>query len=72
MPDRADIQFIFGDAKRPLRFRELNVAMPERSGVDVREIAPQQIAAIGELRPIAELRVALPGDIELLFAGAVT
>jgi len=40
------------------------------AGVDARQVAAEQVTAIGQLRPVGELRLPLPGDFQPLFGPA--
>ena len=46
VPDRVDLQFVLGDPEGPLRLGELDVSLPQRRRVRLREVRPQQVATL--------------------------
>jgi hypothetical protein len=62
MPNGANGQFVFVDAKSPLGIGELHVAFPECARIDTNEIGPQQITALRQLGPSSPAVPARPGD----------
>ena len=67
MPHGPNRQFVLRDPEGPFRLGELDVSLPERGRIDVREIRPQEVAAIDQLRPFVELLVTDPGYFQMLF-----
>ena len=67
VPDRADLQFVLGDPKRPFRLGQLDVTFPQRGRIGLVQVRPQQVAALRQRRPVAPASVARPGDAQPSF-----
>ena len=64
VPDRADLQFVRGDPKRPFRVGRRDVTFPQCGWIGLVQVRPQQVTALRQRRPIAPPLVPRPRDTQ--------
>ena len=54
VPDRADVELIFLDAKGGFGLGELDVGLPQLSIAPITDVGAQQVGALGKSGPVVE------------------